>query len=62
MLALKDLLERADSLLERNQPALVAGKDLGNGEGLGHETLDLASTLDSELILLQIVRPYQEWQ
>lgn len=31
---------------------LTAGEDLGDGEGLRHETLDLTSALDGELVLL----------
>lgn len=46
MLAGKDLPERADSLLQRDELALETGEDLGDGEGLRHETLDLTSTLD----------------
>ena len=42
----QDLLEGADGVLERDKTTLETSEDLGDGEGLGHETLDLTSTLD----------------
>ena len=34
------------------EATLDSGEDLGDGEGLRHETLDLTRTLDGELVLL----------
>ena len=42
----EDLPEGADSVLEGDELALETSEDLGDGEGLRHETLDLTSTLD----------------
>lgn len=53
MLASEDLLEGADGVLELDELALVTGEDLSDLEGLRHETLDLACTLDDELVLLR---------
>jgi hypothetical protein len=39
MLAREDFLKRANGVLEGIQLALVTREDLGNGKGLGHETL-----------------------
>ncbi len=46
MCAGEDLLEGANRVLERDEPALETSENLGDSEGLGHETLDLTSTLD----------------
>jgi len=71
VLALEDLLERADSLLKNHkfkwdlgkkeretygecyELAGVASEDLSSLEGLREELLDLAGTLDGELVLLR---------
>jgi len=42
----EDLLEGADGVLEGHELALEASEDLSDLERLGHETLNLASTLD----------------
>jgi hypothetical protein len=42
----EDLTERSDRLLEGDETSLDTGEDLGDGEGLGHEPLDLSGTLD----------------
>lgn len=42
----KDLLEGSDGIFKGNELALIASEDLGNLERLGHETLDLTSTLN----------------
>ena len=44
--ASEDLLKGADGILEGDELALITSEDLGNLEGLRHETLDLTSTLD----------------
>lgn len=49
----EDLLEGADGVLERNETTLDTSEDLGDLERLRHETLDLTSTLDSQLVLLR---------
>lgn len=49
----QDLLEGADGVLERNETTLDTSEDLGDLERLRHETLDLTSTLDSQLVLLR---------
>ena len=53
MLTVEDLLEGSDGVLQRHKLALVTGEDLRDLEGLRHETLDLAGTFDSELVLLR---------
>ena len=52
MLSGKDLLEGADGVLERDKLALITSEDLSDLERLRHETLDLAGTLDGQLVLL----------
>lgn len=42
----KDLLERPNGVLEGDKSTFETGEDLGDLEGLGHEPLDLTSTLD----------------
>lgn len=49
----QDLLERADGVLEGNKTTLDTSEDLGDLERLRHETLDLTSTLDSQLVLFR---------
>lgn len=46
MLALEDLLESGDGVLEGDEGTLHTGEGLGDSEGLRHETLDLTSALD----------------
>lgn len=46
MCAREDLLERANGILERNELALITSEDLGDLEGLRHETLNLTGTLN----------------
>ena len=58
MLAGKDLLERADRLLQGDELALETSEDLGDLEGLRHETLDLTSTLDLSSFIGQWFRIY----
>jgi peptide chain release factor 1 len=53
VLALKDLLERADGVLQRNETTLDTSEDLSNSEGLGKESLNLTGTLDSKLVSLR---------
>ena len=50
MLALDNLAEAADGLLERYITALIAGELLGNGEGLRQEALHLAGAVDGQLV------------
>ena len=50
--ALNDLLERPDRVLEVNQSSLDTSEDLGDGEWLREETLQLTGTLDGQLVLL----------
>src|SRR5271166_3396835 len=50
-LAVQDHLESADRLLDRDVLARRAGEDLGDGEGLGKEALDLPGAIDRELVL-----------
>jgi len=52
VLTLEDLLESGDSLLEGDKTTLNTGENVGDSERLGHESLDLTGTLDSELVLL----------
>ena len=46
----QDLLEGSDGVLEGNEFTLVTREDLGDLEGLRHETLDLTSTLDLKTV------------
>ena len=46
VLALDDLLEGTDGILQWDELALITSEDLGDLERLRHETLDLTSTLD----------------
>src|SRR5258708_407835 len=50
-LAIKDHLEAANGLLDRDVFARSAGEDLGDGERLGKEALDLAGAIDGLLVL-----------
>ena len=50
MLAVEDLAEAANSLLERHVAALDAGKLLGDREGLREESLDLARAAHDEFV------------
>lgn len=43
-------LERRDGVLQVDKLALDTSEDLGDGEGLRQETLDLTGTLDGELV------------
>ena len=52
MQASDDLLEGADSVLQRNELALVTSEDLCDLERLRHETLNLTRALD----LIRFVR------
>ena len=68
VLALKDLLESVDGLssarikcglaiqsahlLEGDKSSLNTSEDLGDGERLRHESLNLSGSLDGELVLL----------
>lgn len=52
VLAVEDLLDRLDRLLEGHEATLDTREDLSDGEGLRQETLDLTGTLDDELVLL----------
>ena len=52
MLAVDDLLEGADGLLQGHILALIAGELLGNVEGLTEESLHLTGTVDGELVFL----------
>lgn len=47
-----DGLEGGDGVLQVNKGTLDTSEDLGDGEGLGQETLELTGTLDGELISL----------
>ena len=58
VLAGEDLLERADGLLQGDELALETSEDLGDLEGLRHETLDLTSTLDLSSFIGQRFRIY----
>jgi len=49
-LTAENSLERGNGVLEVDELTLDTSEDLGNGEGLRQETLDLTGTLDSELI------------
>ena len=51
-LALEDLLERRDGVLDRDVLALAAGEDLGDRERLAHEPLEAPSPGDRGLVLL----------
>jgi len=51
--ARKDLLKRADSVLQRHKLAFVTREDLCDLEGLRHETLDLTSTLNLVSLSIQ---------
>jgi hypothetical protein len=51
--ARKDLLKRADSVLQRHELAFVTREDLCDLEGLRHETLDLTSTLNLVSLSIQ---------
>lgn len=48
-----DGLEGGDGVLQVNKGTLDTSEDLGDGEGLGQETLELTGTLDGELISLR---------
>lgn len=52
-LTAKDALEALDGFLQGHQLAQVASEDLSHLEGLGQETLDLAGTGHSQLVLLR---------
>ena len=52
MLAVDDLLEATDGLLQGDIFALITGELLRHGEGLGQETLDLPGTVDYQLVLV----------
>lgn len=49
----KDALEAFDGFLKGHQFTQMASEDLSNLEGLGQETLDLASTGHSKFVLLR---------
>jgi hypothetical protein len=51
VLALKNLSEGTDGVLEGNETTLITSENLSDSERLGQETLDLTSTLDSQLVL-----------
>lgn len=53
VLALEDLLESVDGLLQGDQSTLDTSEDLGDGERLRHESLNLSGSLDGELVLLR---------
>jgi hypothetical protein len=52
VLTVKNLLEGSDSVLKRDKSSLNTGENLGDGEGLRQESLDLSSSLDGQLVLL----------
>src|SRR5512138_3850070 len=52
VLAVHDLLEAADRVLQLDVLALVAGELLGDVERLGEEALHLAGARDGELVVL----------
>ena len=52
MLALDDLLEGTDGVLQGDVLAFVAGKLFRDMEGLGQETLDLTGTVDGDFVSL----------
>src|SRR4051794_3897666 len=57
-LALEDLLERGDGVLDADVLAGAAREDLGDGERLAHEPLQSARARDGRLVLLgQLVDP-----
>lgn len=49
----KDALEALDGFLQGHQFPQMASEDLSHLEGLGQETLDLASTGHSKFVLLR---------
>src|SRR5438045_7907153 len=51
--AIHDRLERADRVLELDELAGDAGKDLGDVERLREEALDLAGAADGQLVLFR---------
>mmetsp|Transcript_19812 Transcript_19812/g.50669 ORF Transcript_19812/g.50669 Transcript_19812/m.50669 type:complete len:478 (-) Transcript_19812:230-1663(-) len=53
MLAIENLGESRDGILERHELARETSEYLGHSEGLGKESLDLTGTSDSEFILLR---------
>lgn len=53
MLTSKDALEALDGFLQGHQFTQVASEDLSHLEGLGQETLDLASTGHSKFVLFR---------
>lgn len=52
-LTIKDALEALDGFLQGHQFTQMASKDLSHLEGLGQETLDLASTGHSKFVLFR---------
>lgn len=52
-LTTKNALEALDGFLQGHQFTQMASEDLSHLEGLGQETLDLASTGHSKLVLLR---------
>jgi hypothetical protein len=51
VLSVKNLLERAEGVLEGHELTLDTSEDLGDSEGLRQETLDTTGTLDGQLVL-----------
>jgi hypothetical protein len=49
----EDFLEGANGVLQWHKFALITGEDLGDLEGLRHETLDFTGTFNSKLVLLR---------
>lgn len=52
-LTIKDALEALDGFLQGHQFTQMASEDLSHLEGLGQETLDLASTGHSKFVLFR---------
>ena len=48
MLSGKDLLEGADGVLQGDELAFVTSEDLGDSEGLRHETLYMHVSMESK--------------
>jgi hypothetical protein len=53
VLALENLLEGTDGVGKRDKTTLITSENLSDSEGLGQETLDLTSTLDSQLVFFR---------
>lgn len=61
VVTVQDLLEGLDGVLQRDQSTLDTSENLGDGERLRHESLDLSGSLDGELVLFrQFVHTHYE--